>query len=161
MLPGGHGHGEELFRYAAVMDTVLRNTIATIAAHGWAVQIVSDHGCGNDHDHDRPLFRSGRDPYLYTVGLTAAGLPELLLQLPDRNTVGWIQTGQRMLNGLAAHTLHEELTVGQHLPIRGGLTVTVAEPAPFSRDTGRLWPGMAYRLYGQAKVRVLEVVPSW
>ncbi len=143
------------------MDSLLRTAVTTIARHGWMVQVVSDLGCGGDHGHQDPVRVSGSDPYLYTVGLTDAGLPELLLRLPGRSSVDWVRAGQRMLNGVAAHTLHEELAVGQCLPARGGLWIRVAEPPVFSREDGGVWPGMAFRLYGRRKVRVLELVPTW
>ncbi len=143
------------------MDSLLQDAVNAIVRHGWMVQVVSDLGCGGDHGGGNPPASSGSDPYLYTVGLTAAGLPELLLRLPGRNSSDWVRAGQRMLNGLAAHTLHEDLVVGQVLPVRGGLWVRVAEPPVFSREPGAVWPGMAFRLYGQRKVRVLELVPAW
>lgn len=124
------------------------------------VQAVSDMGCANHHA--APIPRSGRDPYLYTVGLTVAGLPELLLlRLTDRNTQEWLRAAGRLLDTAAAHTMHAELKVGQRLPYRGGVTITVAEPPTFSIDDGGFWPGMAYALYGRDRVQVLELMASW
>ncbi len=138
-----------------------------IQQQGWMIQAVTAAGCDH-HDHRETAALFHRDdliPYLYTAGLTAAGLPELLLRLTEeRSGMDWIRVATRILNGLARHTLHTELTVGQTLSTGiGRIIVTVAEPPPFSNSVraGDVWPGMAYRLYGRRRVRVLEIIPSW
>lgn len=68
-----------------------------IARDGWAVTGVGednschDPGCTSPHEE--------QDPFLYTVGLTAAGLPELLLEhVPAARAV-------QILNDLARKSL--------------------------------------------------------
>jgi Domain of unknown function (DUF4262) len=147
----------------ATVAAMLARTRATVREHGWAVQGVSSlacetPGCTTIHDPNREQS----DPYLYTVGLTASGLPELLLRLADKNSIEWMKRGNDLLNTVAAHTMHQELVVGESLPAGDGVLVTVCPPPPFSRDgEGNIWPGFAYEMYGRHNVRVLEVVPSW
>jgi hypothetical protein len=80
---------------------------------GWAVQ-------GVERDRARP-------PWAYTVGLTAAGRPELVATgLP-------LARAADLLNGVAAHVLHAAAPEpGEQLRLRGGPLieiVEVAEPA--------------------------------
>lgn len=136
-----------------------QKALAKIREHGWVIRGVSDLGC--DHT-DHPHRHTGRDPYLYTAGLTEAGLPELLLRLAGKNSLDWMHAGTRVLNTVAAHTLHEELTVGQTLPTGiGSIEVTVKEPPLISNADDGIWPGLAYRLYGRRRVQVLEIEANW
>jgi len=141
------------------MTEVIQRARVAIREHGWVVQGVSDHGCQCCEQVGRAPRQTGRDPYLYTAGLTDAGLPELLLRLTGRNTNEWMDTGTRMLNRIGRHSLHGGLVAGQFIRIREGISVTIAEPPPFSRET--IWPGLAYELYGKHRVRVVEVLPTW
>lgn len=130
-----------------------------INEHGWLVQGVSDHGCVSCEHTGKTPQQTGSDPYLYTVGLTAAGLPELLLRLTGKNSREWMNTGTRMLNQVARHGLHTDLSVGQLVQTGvGGVSAVIAEPLSLARDT--IWPGLAYQLYGH-RVRVVEVLPNW
>lgn len=99
---------------------VLRKALAaTIAKHGWAVTGVSEDGaCGAPGCTSKHTVN---DPFLYTVGLTAAGLPELLLEhVPYR-------TAATVLNDLARQSTAAELLPGQVyrvVGILGRFTVT-------------------------------------
>jgi hypothetical protein len=118
----------------------LETAKAVIREHGWMVQGVFDADA----------------PFAYTVGLTEAGLPELILALPEQSTL-WFKFGQRMLNDFAKQSLTEELALGRAYPWTDEITVTVRE-ARISHDD--LWPGFAYELYGRPRVRVLELWPQ-
>lgn len=131
-----------------------------IREHGWTVQGVSDHGCQCCADEGRAPRQTGKDPYLYTIGLTEAGLPELLLTLPGRNSQEWMNTGTQILNRIAHHSLHSEPKIGQTVATgRGRLAATLTEPVPFHRD--EIWPGLTFELYGRYRVRFVQVVPNW
>jgi len=141
-------------------ETALTKARALIKEHGWVVEAVSDLGCECCQDAGHTPHKSGKDPYLYTVGLTAAGLPELLLTLPGKNSREWLTTGHRALNHLGQHSLHDELTIGQVIPVGiGAITATVQRPPRFNRDS--IWPGLAFALYGWDRVRLIQVVPDW
>lgn len=84
-----------------------------IAEHGWAVQGV--------------LHTATEPPFSYTVGLTGAGLPELIVVGVSH------QVGVTMLNKLAQQSLAEEWEVGRRVrplprrprtdfPYRAGVT---------------------------------------
>lgn len=131
---------------------------AGIAAHGWMVMAISDQGC--ECCSGKPVA-SGHDPFLYTAGLTAVGLPELVLVLAGRNSMKWIRSGHRLLNavaGLASAGLAagEPLVAGGSY-VTGGRTVDVAVGPPFG---DRVRPGVAVQLYGD-RVSWLEVSPRW
>jgi hypothetical protein len=142
-----------------------RGILGAIRSHGWAIQGVGfgtcdhhpGHGSGPTHVHD-----TGDNAYQYTVGLTEAGLPELLLRMPGRGSPDWAKAGCRILNAVAAHTLHQELTVGEVLEVAtvGGRSITVAEAPPPSRDHGGIWPGAVQRIYGRLP-RMLEILVDW
>ncbi len=132
-----------------------------IHEHGWLVQGVTNTECaccpgGKPAHHAEDL-----DPYLYTAGLTEAGLPELVLRMPGRDSREWLRAGQRLLNACASHSLHEELVVGHSYPIGivRGRSATVGTPT-IARDGG-VWLGTAYALYGRGAVRALEILPEW
>jgi len=84
-----------------------------IGSSGWAVQSVE-------------RFRL-HPPWAYTVGLTAAGLPELVatgLSLPRAT---------ELLNDVAAHVLHADapLRPGEQIPLVGGPLIEIVElPEP-------------------------------
>lgn len=137
---------------------------AKIREHGWFVQAVSDLGCCTCDQEHISAGPSGEDPYLYTVGLTAAGLPELLLRLPCRNSMEWLRLGHQVLNLIAAHTLHKELTVGESIPIAIGhelASALIQEPPVFSTEDNGVWLGYAFAIYGRDRVSCLEIVPDW
>jgi hypothetical protein len=104
-----------------------------IDCHGWAVQ-------GVERDRVRP-------PWAYTVGLTPAGRPELVVTgLP-------IGRATQLLNDVAAHVLHAAAPrPGEQVPLRGGPLieiVEVAEPAAHLL--------LAAQFYG-AGIRALQLV---
>ncbi len=136
---------------------------AMIETHGWMVMAVSDLGCDNHAAHPGGPVCSGDDPYLYTVGLTQAGRPELVLRLPGRNSMEWLKAGHRILNQVAAYSRDRELAVGDVLPVGvvSWRRLTVAPGPPLSREPGGVWPGYAVQRYGRARIRLLEIVPDW
>jgi transposase len=100
---------------------------------GWAVQ-------GVERDRSRP-------PWAYTVGLTAAGWPELVVTgLP-------LARATDLLNSVAAHAMHAATPrLGEQVRLRGGSLieiVEVAEPAAHLL--------IAAELYGTG-IRALQVV---
>lgn len=104
-----------------------------IDCHGWAVQ-------GVERDRVRP-------PWAYTVGLTPAGRPELVVTgLP-------IGRATQLLNDVAAHVLHAAAPrPGEQVPLRDGPLieiVEVAEPAAHLL--------LAAQFYG-AGIRALQLV---
>lgn len=109
-----------------------------IAEHGWAVQTV--HG-----DLIDPSFS-------YTVGLTEAGLPELIIVgLPER-TAGLI------LNQLARRALEKELDVGQKCELPNGdgsLSYLIGSVSPANV---RKYLKIAAVLYDRNRIRSLQVI---
>lgn len=104
-----------------------------ITRHGWAVQYV-----GGDRGHA---------PYAYTVGLTGAGLPELVV------TGLRAERATTMLNG-AAHEMAGDgpPTPGTTIALSGGSRVEVVRLArPESHLT------VAIDIYGE-QVRALQLV---
>lgn len=139
---------------------MVKRARALIRENGWLVQGVSDHACQCCEDAGRIPLQTGRDPYLYTVGLTAAGLTELLLILTDKNSMQWVNTGTRLLNSVARHVLHTEPEIGHTVDTGfANITATFAVPEPFTR--AGVWPGLAFELYGQNKPHFVQVVPTW
>ena len=108
--------------------------LPAIECHGWAVQAVE----------------GGRRsaPFAYTVGLTEAGLPELLV------TGMAAYRAAALLNVAAAHWLHAEpLPVhGAHLDLEHVCLELVDLPQP---DAHLL---MAVRLYGREAVTAQQLV---
>lgn len=91
----------------------LEHVREVIECCGWAVQ-------GVQRDRIRP-------PYAYTVGLTAAGKPELVVTgLP-------LVRAAELLTDVASHVMHAEAPrPGERVPLTGGPVieiVEVAEPA--------------------------------
>lgn len=114
-----------------------------ILAYGWMIQGVADV---NDS--------SGLNDQLYTVGLTDAGLPELVLCGIPRNTMAQ-NAATAVLNHLARQSLAQELVAGRRYP--SGLDddtpveVVAKEPVQVL--------GLALALYGRERVRCLVVEP--
>jgi hypothetical protein len=81
-----------------------------VYCHGWAVQ-------GVQRDRIRP-------PWAYTVGLTEAGRPELVVTwLPLPRAVD-------LLNDAASHVLHADAPQpGERLPLIGGPVIEIVEVA--------------------------------
>jgi hypothetical protein len=83
-----------------------------------------------------------RPPYVYTVGLTDHGRPELVVTgLPPRRAAD-------LLNGVAAHLVHADApAVGEQIPLTGGPLVeivSVAEPSAHLYVADELYgPGLA------------------
>lgn len=121
---------------------------ASIARSGWVVT-----GVAEDNRCDTPGCTSPhgpQDPFLYTVGLTDAGLPELLVRHLDA------RRSALLLNALARRSVGEALTLGGRYT-EVGLTVTALHvPAAEARSVCKV----ARALYGDARLRVLEMVPA-
>lgn len=79
----------------------LRYMNELMVRHGWAVQ-------GVERDRDKP-------PWAYTVGLTEAGLPELVV------TGMQVDDACDLLNDVAQHVVHAEPPApGERIPLVGG-----------------------------------------
>jgi hypothetical protein len=88
-------------------DFVLSRTRELIRDHGWAVLGLDtgrceDPGCTTDH-----ATTGGGQPFYYTVGLTAAGLPELVLRGQPK------RVAHPLLNALATQSTVAELVPGE------------------------------------------------
>jgi Domain of unknown function (DUF4262) len=104
-----------------------------VDAHGWAVQAV-------ERDRIHP-------PWAYTVGLTARGLPELVV------TGMSARRAQDVLNDVAAHVLHVSAVVpGQQHALEGGPLIEIVELA---EPTAHLF--VAVELYGK-ELRAQQIV---
>lgn len=120
--------------FNARLDAYLTDKVLPIIAeHGWMVQGV---------------FPTADDPcvgFCYTVGLTTAGLPELVIAgLP-------YETSGALLNDAARVHLAEEITPGA--TVDGVATVPFrAVDAPLSEVN------MARNLYGAENVRAIQLV---
>jgi hypothetical protein len=105
-----------------------------ITTHGWAVQ-----GVYRDRLHP---------PWAYTLGLTARGLPELVV------TGMQVRHATCLLNEIASHVLHAELPrPGERMPLAGGPLiefVTVTEPAAHLN--------LAVDLYGPQIIQAVQIV---
>jgi hypothetical protein len=104
-----------------------------IGTHGWAVQAVQRDGI--------------HPPWAYTVGLTAAGLPELVATgLPARRA-------QDLLNDVAAHVLHASpLVPGEQHALEGGPLIEVVE---LTEPSAHLF--VAVEVYGKG-IRAQQIV---
>lgn len=121
-------------QFAVHMDTYLtEQVLPIIAEHGWMIQAV--FGTATDHDA----------PFAYTVGLTAAGLPELVVSgLP-------YETSGSILNDAARRHLADE--------IQPGATVDDIASVPFRAVAAPLAEvNMARNLYGLDRVRAVQLV---
>jgi hypothetical protein len=118
----------------ATWDDVVRRTRATIAEYGWQLQLVEGDAA------DPPLC--------YTVGLTARGLPELLLTGRGTNETATI------LNSLAQSAVHGGLV------LEPGMELVFFQRrvhlAPIAAPDGVLL--IADSLYGSSRLRALQVV---
>lgn len=111
----------------------LRNVHELMVRHGWAVQGVERH-------RDRP-------PWAYTVGLTEAGLPELVV------TGMGLAEACDLLNDVAHHVVHAEPPVpGERIPFEGGPLVEVVR-----LNTPEAHLHTAVALFGPG-VRALQLV---
>jgi hypothetical protein len=114
-------------------DTYDRDCLRIITERGWMIQGV---------------FPTENDPgvdFAYTVGLTAAGLPELVISgLPH-------ETAATLLNDAARHSLTAEVKPGDVLNDIASVPFKVA-PAP------RAEVNMARHLYGPDTVLALQLV---
>lgn len=111
----------------------LEQVLEVITTTGWFVQQIQ-----GDRLHP---------PWVYTVGLTPYGLPELVvtgMRLPEATS---------LVNDVTAHVLHAEPPApGEQIPLVGGPLVefvTVAEPAAHLN--------VALNLYGP-QIRALQIV---
>jgi hypothetical protein len=104
-----------------------------VDTHGWAVQAVA-------RDRFRP-------PWAYTVGLTAAGRPELVVTGMSGHRA------MHLLNDVAEHVLESGfLAPGEQLALEGG---TFIEVVSLSEPTAHLF--VALELYGKA-IRAQQLV---
>jgi Domain of unknown function (DUF4262) len=105
----------------------------TIARYGWAVQGVERSGI--------------HPPWAYTIGLTQAGCPELVV-----TGMPFAKAGM-LLNGIADHVMHAEAPKpGERVTLSSGLLieiVEVAEPAAHLLN--------AAAVYG-SRIRALQIV---
>lgn len=138
LTPGALTPGTVPTQAQSVTDAKLR-----IAAHGWMIQGVEDA-------HDA----SGADDYIFTVGLTQAGLPELVWEGIPRNPVGK-SAAVAIINSLARRSLDLELRAGGVYPSGLGddTRVTVVD-----KQLGRPLK-LADSVYGAERVRYLVIEP--
>lgn len=114
-------------------DAYDRSCQALIAEHGWMIQGV---------------FPTEKDPgveFCYTVGLTVAGLPELVISGLPYETAGIL------LNIAAERSLGDEIKAGDVLDGIASVPFQVIA-APLAEVN------MARHLYGFAKVTALQLV---
>ena len=106
-----------------------------IDIHGWAVQAVERYRV--------------RPPWAYTVGLTAAGRPELVVTGMSEHRA------MHLLNDVAAHVLQAgALAAGEQLALEGGPLIEVVE---LTEPTAHLF--VAVELYGTG-IRAQQLVHS-
>lgn len=134
-------------------ELLLRRIRKLIEQHGWAVTGYDGERC------DNPACSGGPhpgliEPVLYTAGLTAAGLPELVI----KGASAHIAT--HMLNGLAKVSLGTELVPGVAYPAPEPLAgAPVMVEVMSAADTATVCK-IANALYGRGRVRALEVVET-
>jgi hypothetical protein len=114
-------------------EDYLGHVRSIIAATGWAVQSV-------ERERMRP-------PWAYTVGMTEAGKPELLVTgLP-------ITRASRLLNDVGCHLLHSDApAAGEQVRLVGGPLIEIVEV-----EVPDAHLQVAVALYGE-KIRALQVV---
>lgn len=115
------------------LDDYDKGCLDLIAKHGWMVQGVFP--TRNDPDA----------PFAYTVGLTAAGLPELVISGLSA------ETSCALLNNAARRSLGEEFKPGQVLDGIASVPFRVVD-APSAEVN------MAHHLYEDRDVRALQLV---
>ena len=111
----------------------LEHILDLIARYGWAIQGVSRDGL--------------HPPWAYTVGLTEAGHPELVVTgMPVARATG-------LLNEVASRAVHADALIraGDRVPLIGGPTIEIVELAA---ATVRLVT--AVDIYGQ-RIRALQL----
>ncbi|MEV0269785.1 DUF4262 domain-containing protein [Hamadaea sp. NPDC050747] len=109
-----------------------------IAEHGWAIQMV--HGDLQD------------PPFSYTVGLTEAGLPELIILGLPTNVAGQI------LNKLARQSLESELDVDARYDLPNGDATLPYLIGSVSTANVRRYLKLATVLYDRHRIRALQVI---
>jgi hypothetical protein len=117
----------------ATRSDYLNHLLDLVARYGWAVQGVERSG--------------SRPPWAYTVGLTPAGRPELVVTgLP-------LGRATRLLNAVAAHALHAAMPMpGEQIALDGGPVIEIVE---ITEPSAHL--ETAIELYAPG-VRALQVV---
>ncbi|GIF75669.1 DUF4262 domain-containing protein [Asanoa siamensis] len=118
---------------AGARDAADQHNLRVIAEHGWMVQSVFPARGGNGA------------PFAYTVGLTAAGLPELIVCGLPADIAG------HLLNTAAHRSLGAELRPGEALDEIASVPLRVVD-APTAPVT------TAHRLYPDRTVRALQLV---
>jgi len=108
-----------------------------IAENGWAIQGV--------------LHTATEPPFSYTVGLTEAGLPELIVVGVSH------EVGVVILDKLARQSLAEELEVGRQYDLANGDQVLTFLIGQVSRANSRKYLLAAGHHYGQHRVKALQV----
>ena len=105
---------------------------AQINEHGWIVQGVVP-------------AKDGDLGFAYTVGLTLAGLPELVI------SGLWREQGQQFLNIAAQQHCREEILAGDTIEDIASVPFRVIDVPLAEVNTAR-------RLYGRSRVRALQLV---
>lgn len=123
------------------MSDFFREQTEIIQQFGWAVV----HVLPSDEDP------AGTVPFAYTVGLTAAGHPELIIAgLPP-------ELSHQLLNELAGR-VHDEGARFRHGRRVNDLIVDQSVTILSGGPTETLWPGAALARYGREKVRLQQLV---
>jgi len=114
----------------------LEHMLDLVALYGWAIQGVSRDGL--------------HPPWAYTVGLTAAGRPELVV------TGISVTRATELLNDVASHAIHDDapMKAGDRVPLIGGPAIEFVE---LTAAKTRLVT--AIDIYGRG-IRALQVVHS-
>jgi hypothetical protein len=117
----------------ATHEDFLAHMRRLIDVHGWAVQAVERSGV--------------HPPWAYTVGLTEAGRPELIMTgMP-------LTKATALLDALADHVMHAHAPKpGRRVTLRGGLAIEIVE---VTEPSAHLL--VAVELYGPS-VQALQVV---
>lgn len=133
---------------AHIADAHIADARRRIAAHGWMIQGVADI-----HDD------TGAEDIMFTVGLTEAGLPELVWHAIPRGGPA-ARLAQTVLNDLARLSTGEELVCGRVYTV--GLDdetrLTVVGLTVVERELAKPL-GLAYAMYGRERVRYLVIEP--
>jgi hypothetical protein len=117
----------------ATYEDFLAHMRGLVAAHGWAVECVERSGI--------------HPPWAYTVGLTEAGCPELVVTGMPPTEAGFL------LNAVADHVMHAEPPgPGERIQLASGLLIEIVE---VTEPTAHLL--VATALYGP-RIKALQVV---
>jgi hypothetical protein len=123
------------------MSDFFREQTEIIQQFGWAVV----HVVPSEEDP------AGAVPFAYTVGLTAAGHPELIIAgLPP-------DLGHQLLNEVAGR-VHDEGARFGHGRRVSDVIVDQDLVILTGRPTGELWPGAALARYGRERLRLQQLV---